>query len=56
MITSLMGARHQEEEGEREADRVYASTIMFDMLNSMVDAETTTNNLEAFKALSLIHI
>ena len=49
MITSLMGARHQEE-GEREADRVYASTIMFDMLNSMVDAETTTNNLEAFKA------
>ena len=23
---------------------------MFDMLNSMVDAETTTNNLEAFKA------
>ena len=50
MITSLMGARHQEEEGEREADRVYASTIMFDMLNSMVDAETTTNNLEAFKA------
>ena len=50
MTTSLMGARHQEEEGEREADRVYASTIMFDMLNSMVDAETTTNNLEAFKA------
>ena len=50
MITSLMGVRHQEEEGEREADRVYASTIMFDMLNSMVDAETTTNNLEAFKA------
>ena len=49
MVSSLMGARHQEEEGEREADRVYASTILFDMLNSMVDAETTTNNLEAFK-------
>ena len=50
MITSLMGARHQDETAEREADRVYASTILFDMLNSMVDAETTTNDLEAFKA------
>ena len=49
MVSSLMGVRHQEESGEREADRVYASTILYDMLNSMMNAETTTNNLEAFK-------
>ena len=40
------------ESGEREADRVYASTILYDMLNSMVNAETTTNDLEAFKRQS----
>lgn len=50
MMTSLMGDRAQEHEGEeREENRVYSSTVMYDMLNAMMNMETTTNNLEAFK-------
>ena len=50
MMVSMMGANHASEEGEpREEDRVYSSTVMYDMLNSMMNMETTTNNLEAFK-------
>ncbi len=50
MVTSLMGAQQETElEQPREPDRVYSSTVMFDMLNSMVNAEVQTNNLQAFK-------
>ena len=44
-----MGA-HQENGEGHDRERVYASTVMYDMLNSMMNAETQTNNLEAFKA------
>jgi len=54
MMSSFMGARQQEaQEGgggeSRDGDKVYASNVMFDMINSMVNAETSTNNLKAFK-------
>ncbi len=50
MLSSLMGARRAEGgEEPREEGKVYSSTVMFDMVNSMMNAETTTNNLEDFK-------
>ncbi|MGM9521497.1 MAG: ATP-binding cassette domain-containing protein [Oscillospiraceae bacterium] len=49
MLTSLMGANRTEEVDARDPDRVYVSTVMYDLLNSMVSAETTKNNLTAFK-------
>ncbi len=49
LLTSMMGAGGGEDDAPREADRVYTSTIMYDMINAML-SEITTNNLEAFKA------
>lgn len=48
MMTSLMGARSSEG-GEHDLDRVYSSNVMFDMMDSMFNAEVSTNNLKAFK-------
>ncbi len=50
MMTSLMGVQAEAEEHQHEKDAVYSSTILYDMMNSMVSAETQTNNLKAFKA------
>ncbi len=54
MMASLMGARHSQAGGGEgganpDPDRVYASTVMYDMMDSMLNAEAQTNNLEAFK-------
>ena len=50
MLTSLMGVSDEEESGTpREEDRVYVSNVMYDMMDSMMNAETVTNNLKAFK-------
>ncbi|MCI8699117.1 MAG: ABC transporter ATP-binding protein/permease [Oscillospiraceae bacterium] len=54
MMASLMGARHSqaggaEGGGGHDPDRVYASTVMYDLMDSMLNAEVETNNLEAFK-------
>lgn len=50
MLTSLMGVSDEEDSGEpREEDRVYVSNVMYDMMDSMMNAETVTNNLKAFK-------
>ncbi len=49
MLLSFMGARQEAASVEREEDRVYSATVMFDMLNSMMNAETQKNNLRAFK-------
>jgi len=55
LMASLMGARHNEAAGGgaggagHDPDRVYASTVMYDMMDSMLNAEVETNNLEAFK-------
>ena len=49
MLTSLMGTK-KEAEPERALDRVYTSTVMFDLMDSMFNAETVTNDLKSFKA------
>ena len=53
MMSSLMGARRDEGQGDsaqrQDPDRVYASTVMYDMMDSMLNAEVETNNLQAFK-------
>ena len=51
MMTSFMGVRENAEEAteSHEDDRVYSSTVMYDMINSMMNAEIETNNLKAFK-------
>lgn len=50
MMTSMMGVQAAAAENQHENDAVYSSTVMYDMMNSMVSAETQTNNLRAFKA------
>ena len=50
LMVSMMGANRTEHEGEpRQEDRIYASTVMYDMLDAMMNMETTTNDLESFK-------
>ena len=51
MVSSLMGVRNPDaDEAEaRDPDRVYSSAVMYELLNSMVNAEVQTNNLAAFK-------
>ncbi len=52
MMASLMGAHRDGAAGgasSQDPDRVYASTVMYDLMDSMLNAETQTNNLEAFK-------
>ena len=49
MMTSLMGVQAEAEEHQHAKDAVYSSTILYDMMNSMVSAEKQTNNLKAFK-------
>ena len=53
MMASLMGARREQLTGEaaqgQDPNRVYASTVMYDMMDSMLNAEVETNNLQAFK-------
>ncbi|MDY4635389.1 MAG: ABC transporter ATP-binding protein/permease [Candidatus Limivicinus sp.] len=49
MMTSMMGVQAQAEENQHDKDAVYSSTVMYDMMNSMVSAETQKNNLKAFK-------
>ncbi|MDD6159592.1 MAG: ATP-binding cassette domain-containing protein [Oscillospiraceae bacterium] len=48
MMVSLMGAHHKNDVVHEEG-RVYSSTVMYDMMDSMLNAETSTNNLKAFK-------
>ncbi len=49
MMASLMGVQAEAEENQHERDAVYSSTVLYDMMNSMVSAEKQTNNLKAFK-------
>ena len=50
MMTSLMGMRSQAEGGQHDRNAVYSSTVMYDMMNSMISADKQTNNLKPFKA------
>lgn len=49
MLLSFMNSRQEAMEEERDPDRVYSSTVMYDMLSAMMTAQTKTNNLTAFK-------
>ena len=49
MLLSFMNSRQEAYEEERDPDRVYSATVMYDMLSSMMNARTKTNNLTAFK-------
>ena len=50
MMMSFMGTRQEKAESEvREEGRVYSSTVMFDMMDAMMNAETQKNNLRDFK-------
>ena len=50
LMSSLMGVHAEAASQQHEKDAVYSSTIMYDMMNSMLSAEKETNNLKAFKA------
>ena len=50
LMTSLMGVRSQTVGGAHDRDAVYSSTVMYDMMNSMISADKQTNNLKPFKA------
>ena len=49
MMSSLMGVQAETEGKRHDKDAVYSSTIMYDLMNSMVSAEKETNNLRDFK-------
>ena len=49
MMSSLMGVQAEAEENQHDTDAVYSSTILYEMMNSMVSAERQTNNLKPFK-------
>ncbi len=49
MLVTLMGAHQGDGSGGHDRERIYSSTVMYDMLNSMINAETQTNNLKDFK-------
>ncbi len=50
MMASMMGAQAASESNRHEKDAVYSSSVLFDMINSFVTADTETNNLKPFKA------
>ena len=50
MMTSLMGIQASDSRNAHDRDAVYSSTIMYDLMNSMISAEKETNNLRHFKA------
>ena len=49
MMTSLMGVRAQTQSNQHDREAVYSSTVMYDMMNSMISADKQTNNLRPFK-------
>ena len=51
LVSSLMGvnARKDESEGGHELDAVYSNTVMYDLMSSLSQTQTQTNNLAAFK-------
>ena len=49
LMTSLMGIQADNNGTRHEKDAVYSSSVMYDMVNSIVSADLETNNLKAFK-------
>ena len=50
LITSIMGANSKEDKTPHEEGRVYESTVMVDLMNSVNGVQTDKNDLKAFKA------
>ena len=50
LITSLMGTQAAKEENQHEKDAVYSSTVLYSLMNSIINSDTKTNNLKPFKA------
>ena len=50
LITSMMGTQAAKEENQHEKDAVYSSTVLYSLMNSLVNSDTKTNNLKPFKA------
>jgi len=48
MMTAMMGAQEAPAE-PREEDLIYSSTVMYEMMNAMLNTETTKNDLVSFK-------
>ena len=49
MVTALMGVHSEEAEKTHTDGRVYASNVMYDLMQSLNENGTQTNDLEAFK-------
>ena len=49
LMSSMMGVQAEQSENRHENDAVYSSTVMHDMMNSLMSTETEKNNLSAFK-------
>jgi len=53
LVSTLMGVKSEDTEGEsggpHELDAVYSNTIMYDLVNSLMQTEMKTNNLKDFK-------
>ncbi len=49
LMTSLMGVQADNNGTRHEKDAVYSSSVLYDMVNSLVSADLETNNLKAFK-------
>ena len=49
MLTSLMGAQAAVEENKHEKDAVYSSSVLYQLMNSLVSTDTKSNNLALFK-------
>ena len=47
IISSL--TEKTEENSNHELDKIYSNTILYDMMNAMINVETTKNNLKDFK-------
>ena len=50
MMASFMGAQAESSEKRHDKDAVYSSSVLYDMINSLVTADTERNNLRAFRA------
>ena len=50
LITSIMGANREQETVAHEEGRVYESSVMVDLMNSVNGVETNKNDLKSFKS------
>ena len=49
MLSSLMGSQAEIEENQHEKDAVYSSAVFYSLMNSMVNTDAQSNNLELFR-------